>query len=82
MIPALASENGGSSIEQVRVRVLPDGRLVAEDAATFVGHKPKTMAMWRIQGKGPRWVKVGGRVFYYLEDLKAWIRNQGRGVAE
>jgi hypothetical protein len=27
------------------------------------------------QGKGPRVVKVGGRIFYFREDLDAFIRE-------
>jgi hypothetical protein len=66
-----------ASTDQVRVRVLPDGRLDSDGAATYLGHRPKTLAMWRIQGKGPRWVKVGGRIFYFQADLDAFIRGDG-----
>jgi hypothetical protein len=58
----------------VRVRVLPDGRMTRDDAARYLGHQPKTLAMWHLQGKGPRSVKVGGRVFYFREDLDRFIR--------
>jgi len=64
------------SIEQIRVRVLPDGRLKSDDAARYLGNETKTLAMWRLQGKGPRYVKVGGRVFYYRDDLDAFIRGE------
>jgi hypothetical protein len=63
-------------IEQPRVRVLPDGRMARDDAARYLGHKPKTLAMWAFQGKGPRFVRVGGRVFYFKEDLDAFIRGE------
>lgn len=62
-------------VEQVRVRILPDGRMTREDAARYLGHQPKTLAMWAISGKGPPSVKVGGRVFYYRSDLDAFIRG-------
>ena len=65
------------SIEQIRVRVLPDGRLTRDDAARYLGNEPKTLAMWKLQGKGPRSVKVGGRIFYYRDDLDAFIRGEG-----
>lgn len=58
------------SLDQVRVRILPDGRMKRDNAARYLGHQPKTLAMWQLQGKGPRSVKVGGRVFYYREDLE------------
>ena len=62
--------------ERVRVRVLPDGRMSREDAARYLGNQPKTLAMWQMQGKGPRPVKVGGRVFYYRADLDEFIRGE------
>jgi len=67
--------NGKPAMEQVRVRILPDGRLARGDAARYLGHQPKTLAMWALQGKGPRSVKVGGRVFYFKEDLDVFIRG-------
>ena len=63
-------------IEQPRVRVLPDGRMTREDAATYLGHKPKTLAMWQLQGRGPRSVLVGGRRFYFKADLDTFIRGE------
>ena len=67
--------NGQPAIEHVRVRVLPDGRMARGDAARYLGHQPKTLAMWALQGKGPRSVKVGGRVFYFKDDLDVFIRG-------
>ena len=66
-------DHNGTAIEQVRIRVLPDGRMTRDDAARYLGHAPKTLAMWALQGKGPRFVKVGGRVFYYRPDLDQFI---------
>jgi hypothetical protein len=61
------------AVEQVRVRVLPDGRMTRKDAARYLGHRPKTLAMWALSGKGPRSVRVGGRVFYFRSDLDAFV---------
>jgi hypothetical protein len=60
-MPATHETIDAVKIEQPRVRVLPDGRMTREDAATYLGHKPKTLAMWQLQGRGPRSVLVGGR---------------------
>ncbi len=62
-----------SAIDQVRVRVLPDGRMTREDAAKYLGTTPKTMAMWQLHGEGPRSVLIGGRRFYFRADLDAYI---------
>jgi len=60
------------AIDQVRVRILPDGRLTRADAAKFLGLAPGTLANWDSQGRGPKSVNVGGKIFYYLHDLKAF----------
>jgi hypothetical protein len=49
------------TVDRVRVRVLPDGRLDADNAARYMGRSPKTLAQWRLRGKGPPAHKVGGR---------------------
>jgi hypothetical protein len=45
------------------------------DAALYLGRQPKTLAMWALQGKGPRSVLVGGRRFYYQRDLDDFIHS-------
>ena len=62
-----------TTLDHVRVRILPDGRLTREDAARYLGMRPKTLAMWTLDGKGPRSFRVGGRRFYFLADLDAFI---------
>lgn len=63
-------------IETPRVRILPDGRMTREHAARYLGYQSKTLAMWELEGKGPRSVKVGGRRFYFKTDLDAFIRGE------
>jgi hypothetical protein len=60
-------------VERVRVRVLPDGRLDTENAARYIGCTKAALANSRMKGKGPRSVRVGGRVFYFLEDLQDYV---------
>ena len=33
---------------------------------------PRTLEQWRWQGKGPRYLKIGGRVVYRLTDVEAF----------
>jgi len=33
---------------------------------------PRTLERWRWLGQGPRYVKIGGRVVYRLEDVEAF----------
>lgn len=63
-------------MEEVRVLILPDGRLDRSNTARFLGLSPKTLSEWQRLGKGPASRKVGGRRFYQLEDLKAFVAEK------
>jgi hypothetical protein len=41
----------------------------------FAGTQPKTLAMWQLQGKGPRSVLVDGRRYYFKHILDAYVRG-------
>jgi hypothetical protein len=62
-------------VERPRIRITPDGRMTRPDASRYLGVASKTLSMWQLQGKGPRSVKVGGKIFYYLDDLDAFIQS-------
>lgn len=53
-----------------KIRVLPDGRVTRPDAAKFLGYRAKTLAEWQRLGIGPKSFKVGGRRFYWIDELK------------
>ena len=65
-----------AEIETVHVRVLPDGRMDRENAARYLGLKPKTLAMWLLEKKGPPSLKVGGKRFYFKDQLDAFIQGE------
>jgi hypothetical protein len=67
----------GEHVRQVDIMVFPDGRLDTKNAAAYLGLSEKTLAMMRCQGTGPRFIKRG-RVFYYQEDLEAWVAQAER----
>ena len=62
-------------LESVKVRVLPDGRVNRANAALILDKTPKTLAQWASMGIGPRVRKVGGRVFYDVEECLAMARG-------
>ena len=39
---------------------------------------PRTLERWRWTGEGPRYIKLGGRVVYRLEDVEAFEAEQLR----
>lgn len=65
------------AVEVRRVVMYPDGRLDTKNASRYVGLSEKTMAMMRTRGTGPRYLKRG-KVFYFKEDLDAWLNARGR----
>jgi hypothetical protein len=62
------------AVEQVAVRILPDGRMTRRHAARYLGVAPKTLAMWALEGKGPESLLVGGRRFYFKSKLDEFIQ--------
>jgi predicted site-specific integrase-resolvase len=40
---------------------------------------PRTLQRWRQEGKGPAYLKLGGRIAYRLVDVEAWEQEQRRG---
>ncbi len=51
----------------------PSGRVRGSEAAIYLGMAEQTLARMRTEGRGPRYLKIGGRVFYRLTDLDAYI---------
>lgn len=45
-------------------------------AAEILGITEHQLRVWRMQSKGPAYVKIGWAVRYYLNDLKAWVDAQ------
>lgn len=52
--------------------------LSTQQAAHYLGLRPKTLANMRWRGAGPRYRHHGGRVHYHIDDLEAW--SQGREI--
>lgn len=63
-----------AKIEMISVRMYPDGRMDTRNAALYLGLEEKTLAMKRSDGTGPQFIKRG-RIFYFKEDLEAWINE-------
>ena len=42
---------------------------------------PRTLERWRWCGEGPRYLKIGGRVAYRLEDVEAYEQQQLKQAA-
>lgn len=49
-----------------------------DEAAARLGVKPNTLAKWRMQGRGPRFVKIGRLVRYDDADIDAFLEQSKR----
>lgn len=58
----------------------PDGRLDVGNASAYLGLTPKTLAMMRSLGTGPKFIKRG-HIFYFRNDLDEWLNAKGRAVS-
>lgn len=48
-------------------------------AGELLGLQPRTLENWRTLGRGPCYVKVGGRVRYRTSDLLEWLDRNTHG---
>jgi len=40
------------------------------------GYPPQTLRSWRVQGRGPRYVKIGNRILYDTKDLDEFMESR------
>lgn len=52
--------------------------LTAKDAAIYMSLKPCTLAAWRVQGNGPKFVKLGKSVRYSIIEIDLFISKRTR----
>jgi hypothetical protein len=52
--------------------VIPPRYLCTPEAARFLGLSYRTLEKHRCYGTGPTYLKLGGRVVYSIDDLRAW----------
>lgn len=49
--------------------------LTQEELAKRWGMNPGSLVIWRIKGTGPKFVKIGRKVFYAEEEIEAFERK-------
>jgi len=61
-----------------RDEIISDGRrLISERrVGAMLGFSKRTLQRWRQENKGPPWVKIGRRIYYDEDKLKAWIQDR------
>ena len=53
--------------------------LTTKQAAARLTLSPNTLEVWRVRGKGPRYVKLGRAVRYRESDLDEFVEKGTRG---
>ncbi|MDF1602200.1 helix-turn-helix domain-containing protein [Nocardioides sp. YIM 152315] len=61
---------------QLRTVAGLDPLLSIEDLAEYLGVPIATIYDWRVDGKGPRGIRVGRHVKFTTGDVLAWIETQ------
>lgn len=51
----------------------PNCLLTSGQAGEYLHVNPRTLANWRVLGRGPRYVRSGARALYRLADLDAYL---------
>ncbi len=52
--------------------------LEIDDVCDLLHVSRSLMAKWRMQGRGPRFIKVGRRILYDRDELAHWLQLQMR----
>lgn len=47
-------------------------RLTRAQLASRLSLQPNTLAHWAVQGKGPKYLVINGRVLYDLDEVERW----------
>jgi hypothetical protein len=62
--------------EEVQMEKVKNEEYVNDiDAAKFLKLCPQTMRNWRVQSKGPAYIKAGRCIRYAIEDLRAFMNG-------
>lgn len=54
---------------------MSDVYLTSKQVAERVGVREDTLCDWRRMGKGPAFIRRGGRIYYSLTEVENWYRN-------
>ena len=49
--------------------------LATKEVEEIYGIKRQTLAVWRMHGKGPGYVKLDGKVLYSVNEIERWLAS-------
>lgn len=57
--------------------------LTTIEVANMLRYEPRTLEKWRLEGRGPRYFRIGesgkAKVVYRLSDIEDWLNGHQRG---
>lgn len=71
--PAPTNSPPADYVEDLRSRL---GLMTAEQLALLLSVSGTTLKLWRSEGHGPDFTRLGKRVFYRESDVEKWIKSQ------
>lgn len=72
--PTKAPKIAPSQLMQLEGVAVPQPLMTELEAANFLQIQPKTLQRWRMQGVGPKCVKIGKKnIRYKMDDLMEWV---------
>jgi len=64
----------------VKIADNPD-LMTGDEFAGDIGVNPKTLQRWAREGRGPRRVRIGNRIYYFRPEAQAWLESQFTAIA-
>lgn len=74
---SVSDEAGESNVQQLRPRGIDASRLLSQQkAAQYLGMSERKLRYMRSDNDGPPYIPMGGRIFYRVDDLEAYVEQQ------
>jgi hypothetical protein len=66
-----------------RTAYIPAGPIYkTKELARILGTTPGALAMRRLRGQPPRWIRVGNKVLYDWQDVQEWLERNKVNLGE
>jgi len=70
-------ETHGSSSQPDEAPDSQEALMTEQQAAAFLNVNPRTLQKWRVEGGGPRFVRMSRRcIRYWPKDIREWAQNR------
>jgi hypothetical protein len=78
-----ALHDGAAAVIEERDAILgrdAAGLATSQEVADFCGLAEGSLRRFRVEGRGPTYIKVGGRVRYRWDDVRRWLASHERAA--